>query len=306
MCMCFIIVLLLIIDIVIKQKGKHNILIRKKSLKLYEMKFINKLSKYISKNKILDKKLNKCINKLNLINNKDYVENKGFLYAYMMLQIIISLLVGIISIFIFSVWYASIVLIIVSIFFLFYLFYVCMNIKVKKVYNQFPLALQMFTEEYVINKNIKNAFNNSYKKMPIEIGKIFERLSRELNSSTYIKTIIEFSNAFDYIWCYAFCEILIMSYDGDTYDISEELIYLNELIYDEIKEDEETITAISESKSVFVVLNIITTIIFIFNLFLNKSSLNLYFKTVVGNIIIIFWLISIIIGIVSSNVLKKI
>lgn len=291
-----------------------NIIIKiKKSKRLYKAKKIEfKLDNIVIKvcldkfkqHRKLKKIIDRYVNRLCLFNSKLKLENEYIITAYLILTLLISFAVSIISFKLFAMWYAPISNALVVVFISYYVGTFYINKNLKKIYGQFPIALQSFTDEYVLSKNIKNALNESYSKMPKEISKLFENLSRKLDSKNYNDVLKSFADGLDLIWCYAFVEILTLSYEGAD-DISEELIYLNELTGDEMKEDEETLTSISESNSIFVVLNILTFAMFIFNLIVDATSKELYFMTYTGNTILLFWIISFILGVSSFNLLKK-
>ncbi len=263
--------------------------------------FLTKLNRYEKLRKIK----NKYAGRLSLFNSKSKLENEYIIARFLILTLIVSFAGSVLSLILFAMWYAPIAISIASVFFLCYIGIVYINLNLKKIYGQFPIALQVFTDEYVITKNIKNALNESYSKMPKEIGQLFENLSRKLDSRNYKEVLKDFADGINLIWCYAYVEVLTLSYEGAD-DISEELIYLNELTGDEMKEDEETATSIAEGNSIFIVLNVITILMFIFNLVINSGSRQLYFRTSTGNFILLYWIISFIIGVCTSNLLKRI
>jgi len=297
--------MLVAINLIIKFKSKKKLYKPKKyHIKLDNFivkSFLYQLNKHLKVRKIKDK----YSNKLCLFNSKSKLDNEYIVTFYFLITIIISFVVSIYASLFFAMWYAPIALAVVSVFFLCYIGIAYIHLNLNKVYAQFPVALQIFTDEYVITKNIKNALNESYPKMPIEIGSLFQNLSRKLDSRNFNDVLKNFAYGLDLLWGYAFVEILTLSYEGAD-DISEELIYLNELTGDEMKEDEETSTSIAESYSIFVVLNIITIGMFIFNIIISVNARQLYFNTPTGNAILLFWMISFILGVCTSTLLKKI
>lgn len=196
-----------------------------------------------------------------------------------------------------------------SVFFIVYIGTMYISIKLNKIYSQFPLAIQLFTDEYVTYKAIKIAIDNSFKKMPKSIAKSFENLSRRLSSSQneddYRKAINDFANGLDFIWGYAFSEVLLLSYDG-VGDITEDLIYLNGLTIEEIKNKMETEASLTFTKGVFIVLQIATLIAFVCNIIFLPTAEKLYFYTSVGNLGIILWLSSMILGLALLSIMKYI
>ncbi len=293
------------INLLVKYKRRKKLYRAKKPyIKLDNFIVKSCLFKFKKKQK-LRKIIDKYSSRLCLFNSKSKLDNEYTIVVYLVITIFISFVESILAYFIFAMWYAPIAIAVVSVFFLCYIGITYININLKKIYGQFPIALQIFTDEYVITKNIKNALNESYSKMPKEIASLFENLSRKLDARNYSEVLKNFADGLDLIWCYAFVEILTLSYEGAD-DISEELIYLNELTGDEMKEDEETFTSIAESQSIFIVLNVITVAMFIFNLIISANARQLYFRTSTGNAILLYWVISFIIGVCTSNLLKKI
>ena len=296
--------LLLLINLITKLKLRKRLYRTKKHIKLDNFIIKYCLAKFNNHKKI-EKIIDKYSSRLCLFNFKSKLYNEYIVTVYLMITISISFVGSLLSYFLFAMWYAPTVISVVSVFFLCYIGITYINIKLNKVYGQFPVALQIFTDEYVITKNIKNALNESYSKMPKEIGQLFENLSRKLDARNYNEVLKSFADGLDLIWCYAFVEILTLSYEGAD-DISEELIYLNELTGEEMKEDEETLASIAESQSIFIVLNVFTVAMFIINLVISANARQLYFRTSTGNAILLYWAISYIVGVCTSNLLKKI
>lgn len=288
-----------------------DIALRPRRMKL-KVKSINKNSKIlkqmdnvICKNKRFCKLKEEYILKLKVINQKDRETNNACILKYIFLDIIISIAVLVILLSTLTMWYA-VLTIFISVFYLI-LYAGIINIKKKKskIQNQFSIALQCFVDEYIVNKNIKDAINNSYFKMPGEVGAVFELLARELSGGKkYKESIFNLANNLSYIWGYSFAEILIMSYEGQG-DITEELLFLSNLVSEEITIEEESKSSNFGNKLTFIILNSVTFIGFIINIAFNSLSKHLYFYTSTGNFLLTGWLVIFISGILTISIFEK-
>ncbi len=245
----------------------------------------------------------KFVEKLGVINNNTEKENNAIVVWYILFDIVISIIATYFYSQIFNMWYIVVILSLVTVYAIFYSASRLISMKLRKVQKNFPKAVQIFTDEYITTKNIKTSLNATYKKMPKGIDSIFEKLSRELSSSyDFEKHIIHFANNLNYIWGYAFSELLIMSYEG-VGDISEELLFLNELINEDITAEEKNATDMAGNKMMFVILTGATLFTFVFNIIANPMAKELYFYTTTGNNIIFAWVLIIVFGFTTSLIL---
>jgi hypothetical protein len=95
-----------------------------------------------------------------------------------------------------------------------------------------------------------------------------------------------------------------MSYEG-TGDISEDLLFLNEMVNDDLQSEEENRSEMASNKMLFIILNSVTLCAFIGNIFLNPIAKQLYFYTSTGNTIIMIWLIVVALGVSATVILEK-
>ena len=259
---------------------------------------------FISQHQFLHKLKLRYANKLSLINHKTKRQNEVGIDEFVLLVTIVSLIISFISIRLFTMWYVFFIIFFVSLFFFVYLGTLYISMNLNKIYSLFPMALQLFTDEYVSCKNIKGALNSSYYKMPDKVSRVFESLARRFASeNNYEEVINDFAEGLDFVWGYAFAELLLLSYEGAG-DISEDLIYLNELSNEEIKAGAETETALVSTKMVFVILNLATVIGLVFSLNFIPISKFLYLYTPTGNAGIIFWIVSVIFGLTALTIMK--
>ena len=244
--------------------------------------------------------------KLNLLNDKSREVNERLAVLILGMTFLVFTISSLVFFFIFRLWY--IFLTIGTLIAYLFLYGVNMYIAVQrnKIQRQFPEALQTFTDLYITTKNIRTTLIGSYKKMPDLMQPVFEKLYRSLSSShKFEEYLLEFAESLDYVWGYAFVELLIISYEGAG-DIDEELLILNELVNEDILAYEETSSELASNKTLFFILNIATLIAFIFNITSNPLGKEMYFYTTTGGNLILVWVISIVIGIVTSHLMEQI
>lgn len=267
--------------------------------------FFTKIIKnIINKNIYLKKIYNNYLKKMNLINNLSNEKNELKIDNYLFLAVIISLVVSLYIFSFYPMWYVLIISFLLIMVIMIHVAILYISIRLHNIFKFFPIAIQCFTDEYVVYPNIKVALNNSYYKMPVKISALFENLSRELSSSKDEKTVlINFTEKIDYFWGYAFIEILLLSYEGAG-NISKDLIYLNELINDQIKDELESNNSTLEIKLGFLIINIATIVALIFCLTNIPTSKEVYFYTYYGNMGLCFWVTSLLIGLITLNLTK--
>jgi len=281
---------------------KRTLRLKKKKQFNRDTKFIRKVDKIVNKYDSLAKMKEKYAIKLGVINSNKTRINRAIVLWYTIVSIIGSIVFGLLISTIFTMWYVVVILTTLTLYMSLYGGTVYLSMKLNKVYSQFPIALQQFTDEYITTKSIKNALNKSYIKMPREIGLVFEKLARELSSGYEFKEpIMDFADSLSYVWGYAFAELMLMSYSGAG-DISEDLLFLNELVNEEIQADEEDKTEQAGNKMVFIILNSVTLVVFVLNTILNPVAKELYFYTSLGNSLVMFWIGVIVLGITASIV----
>ncbi len=289
-----------------------SLLRKPRKMKLYNLSkqfrkntIFTKLDKIISKSKYFNKMKEEYISKLQLINFKSYEFNNELILKYVVIDAVVSLFILIILLRLITMWSAVIIISIAFFYLTIKLVESIVDYQIIKIHRQFPAALQCFLNEYIINKNIKNAINNSYYKMPKKIGGAFEMLARELSGEKkYENAIKKFANKLSYVWGHSFAEILIMSYKG-TGDITEELMTLNRLVSEEITAEEEEKSSKFANKFTFIFVYVVTIIGVIINLKENDLSVYLYFYTRTGNALIVAWLVILIVRITYTSLTER-
>lgn len=291
---------------------KHKKIERFRKKKDFDFKTLEKnrlfikLDKFINKSKFLCLLKDKNVKKLELLNSYSRETNNFIILNYSLFVLVFALAVGTMLLKLLSMWSVVIIIVILLIYVMFYAAVIFLDMRIARIHKFFPAALQIFTDEYVTTKNIKNALNESYKKMPKEISFAFEKLARTLSSSyKYKEPIKEFASTLNYVWIYAFAEMLVMSYEGGG-DISEDLLFLNEQVNDEIQADEENKTESTSNKLIFIIINIAALAAFLVNMSINDIASDLYFYTSAGNNIILFWVIELVLGLVVSAFISHI
>ena len=296
------------IDFAISYKKSNFQRFKPRELIEKEVFLTTRIRNLINKNLFLKEINKKYINKLNLINNLGSEKNERSIELFILVALIVSFTVGVMLYKILTMWYVFIIIFISCMFIMLYLGVMTIDFYLNKIHSLFPLAIQLFTDEYVTYGNIKLAVNNSYTKMPGKISRTFENLARRLssvrNEEDYKVSIDEFAKGLDFIWGYAFCEILLLSYNGIG-DIREPLIMLNKLTTEEIIDDFESVSSITFSKIMFFILQFCTFIGFVLNFIYMPTAREIYLYTQVGNNGLIAWVLSFIIGIVVLSILKR-
>lgn len=294
---------LIVVDLLGKRKRKLRVA-RKSKFEL-NSQLIDKIDDFLKSYNILYRVKESYVKKLGVINTNKRRHNNGIAIGFIAISIITTLIISILLLTVMNMWYVIVVLAVLNLYFMNYGFTLYLNVKLKKIYSQFPVALQLFTDIYISNRNIKVALNNSYLEMPYEVGIVFEKLARRLASGhDYKKHIREFAQDINYVWAYSFSELLLMSYEGSG-DISDDLLFINELINEDLQDAEESKTEMATNKMLFLILNTCTLLAFVINNLFNPIAKQLYFYTSTGNTIIMIWLIVIAIGIAGSTVLDK-
>nr|WP_312579561.1 hypothetical protein [Sedimentibacter sp.] len=266
---------------------------------------LSKLNKLISRNKYFCKSKEKYISKLRMINFKFYEHNNELILKYLVFDAAISILLLVTLSRIITMWYAVITISFAVFYLIIFLGISHIESKINKIHSQFPTGLQCFLDEYIIHKNIKNAVDSSYGKMPDAVGRIFEMLARELSGEKNPKiAITKFANELSYVWGYCFSEILIMSLEGAG-DITDDLITLNSMVSEEITTSEEEKSSRFGNKMTFIIIYAFALTGVIINLFINNLAGYLYFYTSMGNSLIAVWLIVLIAGITIISISEK-
>ncbi|MBA1336520.1 MAG: hypothetical protein HPY66_2955 [Firmicutes bacterium] len=244
--------------------------------------------------------------KLSVINSGSYRENEAVALWVMLAAAAAGVMSALVFFNLFAMWYTALLLSVLAGYTVLYVFDAWLNIRLAAVRKKLPAALQLFIDSYMSHKNIKAAINESYRRMDPAIGAVFERMARQLSGShDYRRPIREFAESLDYVWAYAFSELLLTSYEGAG-DISEELLFLNELMNDDLKNEEETKTELSTNRMLFIVITASTALAFILNIMFNPIAGDLYFYTPAGNVIVFVWVVVIVLGISVMTVMERI
>lgn len=178
--------------------------------------------------------------------------------------------------------------------------------KMKCLEYSFPEAIQIFYDNYLVSKNIKNSLIHVSEKTDGSIKILFENVLRKIYSGKdYILAIDEMASTLNIFYAYAFAEILKLSL-SDAGDVSNEIAELLELIQEDIEDKEKTKSELHENKMLFYLLNVITAVIFVFNILFHPYGKELYAYTIKGSIIITIWVLQIIGGLIFIDINEKI
>lgn len=285
-------------------KKRRNKRIKQKKRISFNKNITEKFEKLLQNSDSMYKLKERYVRKLGVVNNLKRSENNNLVLS-VMICILLFTGVGIFLLsFLFKMWYILLILSFAIIYAQFSFVTLFLNTKLRKVQKQFPTALQIFTDYYISCKNVKISLSNTYSKMPKEIAPTFEKLSRELSSSHNTEEpILNFAKSLDYTWGYAFAELIIISNEG-VGDISEDLLFLNQLINEDITAEEETSSELAVNKMMFGIITAVTLIAFVFNNLYNPIGKELYYYTSTGNNIILGWIMVIVVGITVSVIME--
>ena len=287
-------------------KRKRKLRVSRKGRLELNISFVEKIDEWLRAVPILHRLKEKYVMKLSVVNTYKRSHNNALSIGFLIMSVVVVLMLSFMLFKVMNLWYVILVIALLILYLMHYGFATYLNYKLKRVYEQFPVAIQMFTDIYITNKSIKNALTDSYVDMPKDVGLVFERLARKLSSGhEYDKYIHEFADSLSYVWGYAFAELLLMSYEGSG-DISNDLLFLNELMNDDLQDEEESKAEMTTNKTLFMVLNLITVIVFVGNIFFSPIAKELYFYTTTGNTIIMSWLMLIAFGISVSTIMENI
>ncbi len=263
------------------------------------------LDSIIERQKFLMLFRDRLASKLNVVNMKTKKHNEALatlIIGGLFLEFIVIFLA---FIRLFTMWYVAFFLTLLATYLTIFAILFYLNNKLAKIYRQFPVAIQQFTDEYITSKNIKTAFNNIYLDLPKESSLIFEKLSRNLASNEFEKSIEDFAKNLNYVWGYAFAELLLLSYKGGG-DITDDLIFLEELVNEDIKASAETKSKMAMNRAIFLILSLATLLTFIVNIFICPIGKTIYFYTVVGNSIILGWILIFAAGVLTATLMENI
>lgn len=171
--------------------------------------------------------------------------------------------------------------------------------RINKLYLQLPDALQIFLDNYVTTHNVKSSLDAVPKQLKGDINVLFQKLSRRVSSGdNSAQAVMQFAEDLDYFWGYAFAELLIIAMTTSG-DITEDITFLIKTINSSIKEDMESIAAVSASKSLVNAMNGAGAIGLAVEFTFVKFARDFYVYSSMGNMIILFFLIEII----ASNIM---
>ncbi|WMJ77873.1 hypothetical protein RBQ61_02795 [Sedimentibacter sp. MB35-C1] len=265
----------------------------------------SKLDKIIFKNVHLSQAKESYVIKLRMINLKSDEENNELILKFLLYSITATILLFALLSTVITMWYATITISFVFFYLIMFFGIAYVKIKINKIHGQFSVALQRFIDKYIISKNIKNAINNSYPRMPKEIGAAFEMLTRELSGAKNPEIPIKkFASELSYVWGHNFVEILLLSYKG-VGDITDDLLRLNSIVLEEITTEEEDKSSRYANKMTFIIVYTFALIGIIVNLFINDMARHLYFYTATGNKLLAIWLMVLIAGITVISISER-
>lgn len=166
--------------------------------------------------------------------------------------------------------------------------------KVDNLYLQLPEALQVFLDNYIISGNVKVALDAVPLQMKGDICFVFEKLSRKLSSGADAQqSIYELAEDLDYVWAYAFAEILCIAISSSG-DISEDIQFLITTINDSIEEKMSTKAELNGSRNISNGLNFCAMLGLVIEFVAFPFARNFYLYTSTGNLLILFFILEVV------------
>ena len=295
-------ILLIIFNIQLgKEKRKKEVALFQKENEEFQkaQEWVETKLEKISEHKKIRRRIQSVIENYATVNSLSKVKSKKILIRKITLTLIVSVGVAIgILIFLKSIL-ASILSLIVVI----YASYTHESNKyyktLKKMETDFPETIQIFADNYCIHMNIYNAMEEVVEKTEGPTQRIFEKTFREIESgANKEQSLREFARLLGFYYAHAFVETLLLA--DEMGDISESLNFLINLIQEDLELKEESRSSHFENKVMYKMLNILTIVGAIGNMFKFDFSTSLYLFTPTGNALIIAFFAQLIITSVYS------
>lgn len=269
-------------------------------------KLLSPILKKIESNVRLNKYYKNIIDRLSVADCISLEMSKEIIDDFIFKNTIIAGLVFIFVLFFLKTIWISAVFSLSAVYLSFYTKMNGLSKKMKIIEFKFPEAVQIFYDEYIVTSNVRNSLTHVSDKTKGSIQLLFETMVRRMYSGEdSVAAIDEMANTMNIFYAYAFAEILKLSLT-DVGDISKEIGQLIKLMQEDIEENEKTKSEMHENKMMFYVLNSITAVVFIANLFLHPYAKEMYSYTIKGSMILMFWIIQIIGGLVFIDLNEKI
>lgn len=269
-------------------------------------KLLSPILKKLESNVRLNKYYKNIIDRLSVADCISLEMSKEIIDDFIFKNTIIAGLVFIFVLFFLKTIWISAVFSLSAVYLSFYTKMNGLSKKMKIIEFKFPEAVQIFYDEYIVTSNVRNSLTHVSDKTKGSIQLLFETMVRKMYSGEdSVAAIDGMANTMNIFYAYAFAEILKLSLT-DVGDISKEIGQLIKLMQEDIEENEKTKSEMHENKMMFYVLNSITAVVFIANLFLHPYAKEMYSYTIKGSMILMFWIIQIIGGLVFIDLNEKI
>lgn len=290
----------------IKRKGRFQIRNDDKSFRRMKEKISSTILEKIESTEKLNKYYKNIIDRLSVADCISLEMSKDLIDDFIFKNIMLAGAVFIILFFFLKTIWISVLFSMSAIYISCYLKINSLNKKMKTIEYKFPEAVQVFYDEYMVSSNVRNSLTHVSDKTKGSIQLLFETMTRRMYSGDdSVSAIDEMANTMNIFYAYAFAEILKLSL-SDVGDISKEIGQLIKLMQEDLEEKEKTRSELHENKMMFYVLNSITAVVFIANLFLHPYAKEMYSYTLKGSMILMLWVIQIIGGLVFIDMNEKI
>lgn len=272
----------------------------------FKEKMLENIETKISSSKKMKRYYDKKVERLSIADCISLSLSKEKVDKFILANIYIAAATFLIIFFILKTIWISFIFAMFAVYINFYLKIKKLNKKMAILEYDFPECIQVFFDEYMVSRNVRSALTHISEKSKGSTGLLFETMTRKMYSGEDPGTSIdEMAATLDIFYAYAFAEILKLSLT-DVGDISKEIGSLIELMQDDIEEREKTKSELHENKAMFFLLNGITAVVFVINIFVHPYAKEIYAYTIKGNFLIVFWIMQIIGGLAFIDLNEKI
>lgn len=269
-------------------------------------KFYKKIDEIIKKIKPLDKIKTKLQLKYGVINSNTENQNKIKAIKTIIYISIFTLLSIIVEFKMMGIWYLVIPVAIVTMISPYALLFFLLNMKLSRLREQFPEAVNIFITKYTSEKNKERALQNTYLELQNPIRYEFRRLSTMIaNQSNITKAIANFCKRVDYVWAEMFGELLVLNHTIAE-DIGDELNEFSLLMAEDQALETHRKTEVNGTKAINIIVAVFAVFAVLFNLVLFKSeAVNIYFERYIGIASISIGIVTIALSLLATFYIEK-
>ena len=181
---------------------------------------------------------------------------------------------------------------------------VVLHVKLEKIQTSFKDSLDIVIDNILQVGSFQSALQKSMPDLPKNIKPLYQKLLREyLGSPNPTQALYDFANSLDYVYSYAFVELINLSSKVDSID--SELIFLNKAMSANMLEDKEEKGSFSSITTLYGIIMIFVGIGVVATLIINPIAKDIYFHTLKGNYTLMLWLFGNVAGLGLITAIRK-